>query len=252
MVKYYQSSRALRGVGYEPEARAGQTPITGIGHSAPGIQEPESSIQDPASSNQQPASSIQYPVSSIQHPVPIIAMTGNAVEGGFNQSQYPGMNDCIGKPLQRDRLLEMVLKWTRPADDETAVDRPVADSLPVSKKSGKGRPPVDFNRAVQEFMGQKKLLFSVLKGFIENAGIRLDVIQRAVKSHDYHLIALEAHAIKGGAANLTVDVLAATAADLERAAVTQRTELTRQLAAELELDLYDLQTFIHENVVGTD
>ncbi len=221
------------------------TPISGIGQSAPGIQEPESSIQHPTSSIQNPATSIQYPV-------PIIAMTGNACEGGFNESQYPGMDDSIDKPIQRDRLLEMVLKWTRPANDMPASDRPIAVSLPVSKKSGNGQLPFDFDRAVQEFMGQKKRLFSVLKGFIENAGIRVDVIRRAVKSNDHDLIALEAHAVKGGAANLTADVLAATAAALEQAAVKRRTELTRQLAAELELKLHDLQTFIHGKIIGRD
>ena len=37
--------------------------------------------------------------------VPIIAMTGNAAEASFDEQHYPGMNDCIGKPLQRDFLL---------------------------------------------------------------------------------------------------------------------------------------------------
>ncbi len=196
-------------------------------------------------------SKIRNPKSKIDF-VPIIAMTGNACEGGFNESRYPGMDDSIDKPIQRDRLLEMVLKWTRPANDMPASDRPIAVSLPVSKKSGNGQLPFDFDRAVQEFMGQKKRLFSVLKGFIENAGIRVDVIRRAVKSNDHDLIALEAHAVKGGAANLTADVLAATAAALEQAAVKRRTELIRQLAAELELELHDLQTFIHGKIIGRD
>ncbi len=196
-------------------------------------------------------SKIRNPKSKIDF-VPIIAMTGNACEGGFNESQYPGMDDSIDKPIQRDRLLEMVLKWTRPANDMPAIDRPIAVSLSISNKSGNGQLPFDFDRAVQEFMGQKKRLFSVLKGFIENAGIRVDVIRRAVKSNDHDLIALEAHAVKGGAANLTADVLAATAAALEQAAVKRRTELTRQLAAELELKLHDLQTFIHGKIIGRD
>ncbi len=203
-------------------------------------------------SNSEKLSAISYQLSARAKPTPIIAMTGNACEGGFNESQYPGMDDCIDKPIQRDRLLEMVLKWTRPSNDMPAIDRPIAVSLLVSKKSGNGQLPFDFNRAVQEFMGQKKLLFSVLKGFIENAGIRVDVIRRAVKSNDYDLIALEAHAVKGGAANLTADVLAATAAALEQAAVKRRTELTRQLAAELEQELHDLQTFIHGKNIGRD
>ncbi|MDJ0817031.1 MAG: response regulator [Desulfobacterales bacterium] len=196
-------------------------------------------------------SKIRNPKSKIDF-VPIIAMTGNACEGGFNESRYPGMDDSIDKPIQRDRLLEMVLKWTRPANDMPAIDRPIAVSLSISNKSGNGQLPFDFDRAVQEFMGQKKRLFSVLKGFIENAGIRVDVIRRAVKSNDHDLIALEAHAVKGGAANLTADVLAATAAALEQAAVKRRTELIRQLAAELELELHDLQTFIHGKIIGRD
>ena len=44
--------------------------------------------------------------------VPIIAMTGDDAECVRATCRKKGMNDCIGKPLKKDRLLSVVQNWT--------------------------------------------------------------------------------------------------------------------------------------------
>lgn len=100
------------------------------------------------------------------------------------------MNDCIGKPLQKDRLLEVVRKWAKPAIHKPLVKRPEADSRPISKVPVQHQHPFDLNRAVQEFMGKEKLLFKVQAGFIENSGNRVNSIQQAVQMKEFDLICL--------------------------------------------------------------
>ncbi|KAL4737906.1 hypothetical protein BDV11DRAFT_206378 [Aspergillus similis] len=43
--------------------------------------------------------------------VPIIAITGNALKGDTETYMAKGMNDCIGKPVQRETLLHVLWKW---------------------------------------------------------------------------------------------------------------------------------------------
>ncbi|KAL2862805.1 sensor histidine kinase/response regulator Fos-1/TcsA [Aspergillus lucknowensis] len=44
--------------------------------------------------------------------MPIIALTGNAMQGDAESYVAQGMNDCIGKPVQREHLLNTLWKWT--------------------------------------------------------------------------------------------------------------------------------------------
>ncbi|KAL4926347.1 sensor histidine kinase/response regulator Fos-1/TcsA [Aspergillus undulatus] len=43
--------------------------------------------------------------------VPIIAITGNALKGDAETYVAKGMNDCIGKPVHRNQLLNVLWKW---------------------------------------------------------------------------------------------------------------------------------------------
>ncbi|KAJ5982276.1 hypothetical protein N7451_012376 [Penicillium sp. IBT 35674x] len=43
--------------------------------------------------------------------VPILALTANALEGNREKYLAKGMNDYLGKPIHRDRLLQILWKW---------------------------------------------------------------------------------------------------------------------------------------------
>ena len=203
---------------------------------------PRSLELDPRDSN------IQHPVSSRQYPVPIIAMTGSAAEGRFDEKLYPGMNDCIGKPLQRDYLLSVVLKWIRAESNTPTNENPGDETRSTDQRSEKNDFPLDLDRAIQEFMGQKEILFGVLQKFINSAGSQIDTIRQAVKGADYGRIGAEAHAIKGAAANLTADKLARRASDLEHAAENQQADLTGELAGKLVREFCYLEKYIQQNL----
>jgi len=179
--------------------------------------------------------------------VPIIAMTGNAAEGSFDENQYPGMNDCIGKPLQRDLLVSIVQKWIG-AKSNSHLNSNAKDEIHL--KAGKPETdqfPLNLDRALQEFLGKKEILYGVLHEFIIKAKTRVDTIQQAVKGLDYGAIASEAHGIKGGAANLRADKLASLAADLENAGEARQPDLSAELADKLEQEFYNLEQYIRQH-----
>ena len=179
--------------------------------------------------------------------LPIIAMTGNAVAGHFDETQYPGMNACVGKPLQRDVLLAAVQKWVDPEQELKGSDIPAGISNPAVTESETVRLPLDMDRALREFMGKKDILHGILKTFVAHAGTRIEAIHRAVESRNYGVIMSEAHGIKGGAANLTAESLASVDADLEKAGEAQQPDLSAELADRLEKEFCSLENYLRQH-----
>jgi HPt (histidine-containing phosphotransfer) domain-containing protein len=195
-------------------------------------------------------SDFRIPTSAFQR-VPIIAMTGNATEDNFVESEYPGMNDCIAKPLQRDSLLSFVQKWIYAESVSGSNDiGPDPSSMAAEKPEAKNF-PLDLERAIREFMGKTEILFGVLHEFAKTTGIRIDAIHQAVSGLDYGAVASEAHAIKGAAANLTADKLAQCATELEKAVEEQQSERVGGLAILLEQEYYLLEKYIRQICMPT-
>jgi len=80
-----------------------------------------------------------------------------------------------------------------------------------------GDNPIDYPQALEEFDNDPEFLLEVLTGFIENLNAQTKVLRSAIDDGDGDGVAKETHAIKGGAGNLTADMLAGAAAALEKA-----------------------------------
>ena len=74
--------------------------------------------------------------------VPIIALTANVFAQQIESYRRAGMNDHLGKPFNRDALLEMIAHWTdatRPAAGVTALPAPqlaLLDGATLQELSG--------------------------------------------------------------------------------------------------------------------
>ena len=179
--------------------------------------------------------------------VPIIAMSGNATAGRFDETLYPGMNDCVGKPLKPAFLLAVVRNWIRSESKMQTHRISPDDAAPADKRPAENQFPLDMQRAVQGFMGRKDVLARMLHLFINSTVTKIDNIRRAVKNSDYGLIGSEAHDIRGAAANLTADKLALLAADLEQAAEKEQLDLTGKLTDELDREIHCLENYVRQH-----
>ncbi len=176
--------------------------------------------------------------------VPIIAMTGDACEANLDAEDYPGIDECIRKPAKWEHVLLVVRKWID-AEYSSSTDKTLKDVVyPSVKRTQENPSPLDMDKAIEEFMGQKEILFGILQDFLNIAAAQVENIRQAVNCSDYGVIVSEAHAIKGGAANLTAYQLADLASDLEKAATEQQTDQTVLLAEKLENEFYHLETFL--------
>jgi CheY-like chemotaxis protein len=192
----------------------------------------------------------QRPATSGQRPVAIVALTGNDIEAEIEKCRSLGINDCIGKPLSRDQLLSLIKKWTAAEPVCPATGQAPKDvSIPVAKKTS-AHQPINLDRALSEFMGEKEILYGLLKEFTAKVRSQIKAIQQAILSQDYKVVAQQAHSIKGGAANLTADKVAGMASDLEKAADLKQAEPVGHLVGKLEEKLQQLETYLQDTIVS--
>jgi len=158
--------------------------------------------------------------------IPIVAMTAYAFKGYREKCFEVGMDDYISKPLRRDKLLAIVETWVGKSTNKASeVDiMPDLGAQPAATTHDNGFPatpapqpdaPMDVEKVVEEFEGDRDFCMAVLQEFIQNVESQRGVISRALAAGDAQTIGREAHSIKGGAGNLTAQNLAAAARDLE-------------------------------------
>lgn len=142
--------------------------------------------------------------------VPIIAMTAHATKKDIAHCLEQGMDDHISKPLRRKKLLDIVNKWL---DPQTREDEE-APSVPSAEKIEKDT-PMDLERAIDEFEGDREMVMEVIEGFVNNVRFQIGTIRQAIADGQGGVVRREAHSIKGGAANLTAEDLSTAAHELE-------------------------------------
>ena len=135
-------------------------------------------------------SAFRIPNSAIKH-VPVIAMTGNDLKDAKEKCLSLGMNDCLGKPLFREQLMASIHKWTGTEFSGLSSGRASLTAGKPSVKKMNTHQPIDLNRALDEFMGEKEVLFGVLNEFVEKVRSQVEAIQKAFLSLDFKKIARE-------------------------------------------------------------
>jgi len=152
--------------------------------------------------------------------VPIIALTAHAVKDYIDACLKAGMDDYLIKPVWRQNLIDRVDFWITqdPSPESAAHPDPMVSSVAPSGDRHAGDAPLDFERALAEFEGNREFLTGLLEKFLENVRNQLGIIREALDRADAEILGREAHAIKGGAANLAAAELSSAAAELEKTA----------------------------------
>ncbi|RJP79270.1 MAG: response regulator [Desulfobacteraceae bacterium] len=186
--------------------------------------------------------------SDLSQPIPIIALTANSFEEDREKCLAAGMNDYLTKPLNPKKLIAMVSGWTevRP----TAIcSIPEPNRLSgTATESGsvfiQESPPLNFEKALSEFMGKKNILIKTLNQFLAQGKLQVETIRRAISEDRTEDIRTEAHKIKGGAANLTMDALSAIASELETSEIGEPLKETSELLSRMEHEFSRLEKFL--------
>ncbi|MEX2139394.1 MAG: response regulator [Pirellulales bacterium] len=153
-------------------------------------------------------------------PLPIVALTANAAKGDRERCLEAGMSDHVPKPINPKLLLQKIESLTAGRSDGPhpgAGDVACAE-LDGAESKAKSAPPIDFESLQARCLGSAELVAKLLAVFEPEIGKDVQRLEAAFAAGQGGDIADFAHAIKGSAANLSADVLADLARELENAA----------------------------------
>jgi CheY-like chemotaxis protein/HPt (histidine-containing phosphotransfer) domain-containing protein len=174
--------------------------------------------------------------------VRIIAMTAHAMKDDRARCFAAGVDDYITKPIERNRLLDLI-ESAAPAERQAA---------PVERET---EPSCDCDAFVRRVGGDASLAREMAQIFIADADTLRHAVAESAASRNPGELREAAHALKGAAANFSATAVVASAAELEqmgKAADMDRAAATaRRLDGELDRLLADLRAFVTSNLCAS-
>lgn len=148
--------------------------------------------------------------------IPIIAMTANAMKGDKEKCLAAGMSDYISKPMDADKLENVIKKWVfaenKHGSSVSEPDKPL--TVEVDKVWNE-------DILLDRIGGKKERLAKVIALSIEDISRLLDDLVLAVEQIDVDKMKKLSHAIKGVAANISAFSLQQSAVQFENAVKTE-------------------------------
>jgi HPt (histidine-containing phosphotransfer) domain-containing protein len=176
-----------------------------------------------------------------------------------------GMDAYITKPLMRKELLERVDQWItlkRPHANQLSIEKdlrplPQKEEIkgqnplnitqqapPTGDLSFNDDTPMDFKLMMEEFQGDKESLLDILNDFLNDVKTQMGRIHQAISDGDADFIRKEAHAIKGGAANMNAIPLSNAAYQMEMMGKRGSLKNSLFVLETLENEVDRLETFV--------
>ena len=179
--------------------------------------------------------------------IPIVAVTAHAMKGDQEKCIEAGADDYLTKPLRKNKLLAVIEKWTKNRQIEnerlpTFQEEPCG--ILENIQEANGPLPVVYEKILEEFDNDQDFLSEIIKGFLRNVKRQLIIIAEAIQDRDGEKIRKEAHAIKGGAANLMASDLSNAAAALETHAKSGVLDQSQLLLGSLEKEFVRFENYV--------
>jgi two-component system sensor histidine kinase RpfC len=139
--------------------------------------------------------------------VPVVALTADATEEVARRCEEAGMDACITKPIEPNRLLEMIATLVpdgvkapqlAPSSAEIAAYPAARPRLRAAGSSAVDAQTLD---ALEE-LGGKDFVDELAAQFIEDGGEILDVLAEAATAGDLKAFREQLHALRSAAANI--------------------------------------------------
>ncbi|MGF9695479.1 MULTISPECIES: hybrid sensor histidine kinase/response regulator [Paenibacillus] len=139
----------------------------------------------------------------MRHAIPIIAMTGNVMDGEKEKCLEAGMNDFIGKPFTLESLRGVIQKWQHPMESSEILNMSIVSEIAELNNDG-----------------DQTLLETLLDMYRAETPGKIEVLRRHVVSGDHNAAAECAHDLKSGSLSLGIEYCSTLFARIEQFAKT--------------------------------
>jgi CheY-like chemotaxis protein/HPt (histidine-containing phosphotransfer) domain-containing protein len=182
--------------------------------------------------------------------LPIIAMTALAMSQDAENSRLAGMNDHINKPVEPDRLWEILRKWAPPAQSSKAApaaDAPVRDE----ERDLLALASLDARRGIARIGGKPDAYRKQLRRFREHYAGVVDELQRLLVEQGLEEAERCCHSLKGVSGIIGANALHEKVGEiddgLKRGKAPEPGEL-RELQARLSAVMADIDSLDHSPI----
>ena len=179
---------------------------------------------------------------------PIIAMTAHAIKGYREKCLAADLDDFMTKPLKKkvflDRVYSHITGKTEPGFARKSGEIP-SDKEPL-RPTFPGEAPIHLDEILEEFDNDKHFFVEVLEEFIKNVERQIPDMRTAEKKKEFQVLTDQAHAIKGGAANLGAMDLSRAAMVIEQAGRLKQDQNLEKQLQNLETQFSRLQKFTYQ------
>ena len=130
--------------------------------------------------------------SELRSKIPIIAMTAHAMEGEREKCLKSGMNDYCSKPINEEKLFEMIQKYLVIKEELNLRQ----DSITMGKAHEKLAKVIDLNVVDRYSKGDVEFRRELMQEFINTVPEAIDSLETAIRQGNYSRIKEIAHDMK--------------------------------------------------------